>query len=63
MALYNQEILRGGQRDCHRLRMCVKLHIEQAQRSKKIRIESEITQRVAVTEGKEQNSFTMRKTG
>ena len=37
MALYNQEILRGGgQRDYHRLRMCVKLHIEQAQRSKKI---------------------------
>ena len=34
MALFNQEILqREGQRDYHRLRMCVKLHIEQAQRS------------------------------
>ena len=33
MALFNQEILRGrGRRDYHRLRMCVKLHIEQAQR-------------------------------
>ena len=30
MALYNQETLRGGgHRDHHRLRMCVKLHIEQ----------------------------------
>ena len=64
MALFNQEILRGGgQRDCHRLRMCAKFHIEQAQRSKKIRIQSEITERVAVTEGKGQNSFTKRKTG
>ena len=36
MALLNQEILRGGgKRDYHRLRMCVKLHTEQAQRSKK----------------------------
>ena len=33
MALYHQEILRaGGQRDSHRLRLCVKLHIEQGQR-------------------------------
>ena len=37
MALNNQESLRGGgQRDYHRQRMCVKLHFEQAQRSKKI---------------------------
>ena len=50
MALFNQEILRGGgQRDYHRLRMCVKLHIEQARRSKHFRIQSEITERVAVT--------------
>ena len=35
MAVYNQESLReGGKRDYHRLRMSVKLHIEQAQRSK-----------------------------
>ena len=64
MALYNQEILRGGgQRDYHRLRKCVKLHTEQAQRSKKIRIQSEITERVAVTKGKGHNSFTKGKTG
>ena len=64
MALYNQEFLRGGgQRDYHRLRKCVKLHTEQAQRSKKIRIQSEITERVAVTEGKGHNSFTKGKTG
>ena len=64
LALYNQEILRGeGQRVFHRLRMCVKLHIEQAQRRKKIRIQSEITERVAVTIGKGENSFTKRKTG
>ena len=64
MALYNQEILRGGgQRDDHRLRLCVKLHIEQAQRSNKFRIQSEITERVAVTKGKGHNSFTKRKTG
>ena len=36
MALHNQENLRGGgQRDYHRRRMCVKLLVEQAQRSKK----------------------------
>ena len=64
MALFSQGILRGGgKRDYHRLRMCVKLHIEQAQRSKKFRIQSEITERVAVTKGKGQNSFTERKTG
>ena len=44
MAQYNQEILRGGgKRDFDRLRKCVKLHIEQAQRSKNFRIQSEIT--------------------
>ena len=33
MALHNQEILRGGgKRDYHRLRMCVTLHVEQAQK-------------------------------
>ena len=64
MALFNQEILRrGGQRDYHRLRMCVKLHVGQTHRSKKIRIQSEISERVAVTKGKGQNSFTKRKTG
>ena len=55
MALCNKEILRGGgQRDYHRLRLCVKLHIEQAQKSKNSRIQSEITERVAVTKGKGQ---------
>ena len=64
MALYNQEILRGGgTRDYHRLRMRLKLHLDQAQRSKKIRSQSEITERVAVTGGKGQNSFTKRQTG
>ena len=56
MAPFNQEILRGGPR------MCVKLHIVQAQRSKNFRIQSEIAERVAVTKGKGQNSFTKRKT-
>ena len=61
--VYNQEILRGGgKRDNHRLRMCVKLFIEQAQRSKNFRIQNEITERGAVTKGKGQNSFTKRKT-
>ena len=32
----------------------MKLHIEQAQRIKKIRIQSDITERMAVTEGKGQ---------
>ena len=46
MALYKQEILReGGKRDYHRVRMCVKLYIEQAQRSKNFRIQNEITER------------------
>ena len=64
MALYNQEILRGeGQRDYHKLRMCVKLHIEQAQRSEKFRVQSEITERVAVTKGQGNNSSTKRITG
>ena len=58
MALYNQEILRGGgKRDFHRLRLCVTLYIEQAQRSKNFRIQNEITERGAVTKGKGQNSF------
>ena len=53
MALYNQEIPReGGKRDYHRLRMCVKLHIEQAQSSKNFRVQSENTERVTVTQGK-----------
>ena len=43
--------------------MCVKLNIEQAQRSEHFRIQSEITERAAVTEGKVQNAFTKRKTG
>ena len=64
MAPHNQEISRGGgERDYHRLRMCVRLHIEQAQRSKNLRIQNEITERGAVTKGKGQNSFTKRKTG
>ena len=63
MALYNQEIIRGGgQRDKNRVTMCKRSYIEQAQRSKNFRIQNEITERGAVTEGKEQNSFTKRKT-
>ena len=41
----------------------MKLQNEQAQRSNIIRIQSEITARMAVNEGKGQNSFTRRKTG
>ena len=64
MALYNQEFLQGGgKQDYHRLRMCVKLKNGQAQRSKIFRIQSEITERMAVITGKGQNSFTKRKTG
>ena len=64
LALYNQDILRGGRkRDYHRLRMCVKLHTEQAQRGKNFRIQNEITQRGGVNKGKGQNPFTKRKTG
>ena len=63
MALYDQEILRGGgKRDCHRLSMCVRLYMEQAQRSENFRIQNEITERGSVTKGKGQNSFTKRKT-
>ena len=64
MALFNQEILRGGgQRDHHRLRMCAKLPVEQTQRSKNFRIQNEITERGAVITGKGQNPSTKRKTG
>ena len=38
--------------------MCLKFHVEQAQRRQNFRIQSEITERVAVTKGKGQNSFT-----
>ena len=63
MATYNQEILRGGgERDYHRLRMCVRSYIEQAQRSNNFRIQNEIAERGAVTKGKGQNSITERKT-
>ena len=58
MPLYNQEILReGGKREDHRLRMCVKLYIEHAQRSKIFRIQNEITERGAVTKGRGQKLF------
>ena len=40
----------------------MKLQIEQAQKSKNFRLQNEITERGAVTKGKEQNSFTKRKT-
>ena len=43
--------------------MCVKLHIEQGKKFKKIKIQSEITEHAAVTEGKGQNYVTKRKTG
>ena len=65
MALYNQEILRvGGERDYHRLRMCVKLHIEQAQRRKNFMDSEQSYRRGTVIKGnKGQKSFTGRKTG
>ena len=73
MALHNQEILRGGgTRYYHRLTMCVKLHIEQAQRSKKIRIHSEITERAAYLKeegkipspcGRQESAFSGRQVG
>ena len=48
VAQNNREILwGGGQRYYHRLRMCVKLHFEQGQRSKNFRILSEIAECVA----------------
>ena len=65
MALFNSEIRReGGERDYHRLRICVKLHVEQAQRSKNFRIENEATEWGTVIKGeKGQKSFARRKTG
>ena len=49
-ALHNQEILRGGgKRDYHRLRMCVIMHIEQAQRSKKFRIQPSLRATTSAT--------------
>ena len=55
-----QEILRGGgKRDCRRLRMCVKLHIEQAQRSNNFRIQSEITEPC----GRQESAFSGRQMG
>ena len=66
-ALHNQAIFTGGgQRDDHRLRMCVKLHFEQTQRSKNFRIQNEITEHGAVTKerdkilppsGRQENAF------
>ena len=65
MALYNQEILReGGERDHHRLGLCVKLHTKEAHRSKNFRIQNEVTERGTVIKGKKgHRSFTGRKTG
>ena len=64
MAHNNQKNQRGGgQRYDHRLRICVKLHIEQTQRSKNFRIQNEIKERGAVIKGKGQNPCTKRKTG
>ena len=42
MALYNQEIIRGGGKpDYHRLRVCEKLHFGQTLRKKTFRIQNE----------------------
>ena len=43
LSLYNQDSIRsGGKRDYHRLRMCVKLHIDQTLRNKNFRIQNKI---------------------
>ena len=65
MALHNQETRGGGgDRDYHRLRICVKLHIEQTQRSKNFWNQNEVMERGTVIKGeKGQKSFTRRKTG
>ena len=63
MALHNQEILRGGgQRDYHRMKICVKLNVEQTQMSKNFRSQNKIIGRGAVIKGKRQNLSTERKT-
>ena len=50
MALYNQETLRGGgEPDFYRLRMCVKLHIDQTVRNKNFKIQNEVVERGAVS--------------
>ena len=52
MALHNQETRGGGgDRDYHRLRICVKLHIEQSQRSKNFWIQNEVMERGTVIKG------------
>ena len=43
--------------------MCVKLHLEQTQRSKNYRIQSAITEHGAVIKGKGQNPSAKRETG
>ena len=65
MALCNREILRGrGKRDHHRLRMCLRLQIDQALRNENFSFLNEVTDRGTVIKGKKgQNSFTRRKTG
>ena len=53
MTLFNQEILRGdGQKDYHRLRLSVKLIIEEAKRRKTTTTKSEITERGVVIQKK-----------
>ena len=56
LALYNQESIgNGGEPDYHRLRMCVKLHIDQTLRNKNVKIQNEIVEREAVTKGNKGN--------
>ena len=56
LALFNKETIRsGGEPDFHRLRTCVKLHVDQTLRNKNSKIHNEMVRRVAVTKGFKRN--------
>ena len=52
LALYDQDtVLKGGQPNYQRLKMCVKLFIDQTLRNKNFKIQDEMVERGAVTKG------------
>ena len=59
-----EAIRSGGEPDYHRLRTCVKLHIDQTLRNKNFKVQNEMVERGAVTKGFRGNkSFVERRVG
>ena len=63
LSLYNQDLIRrGGEPDYNRLRLCVKLHIDDTLRNKNFKIQNEMVERGVTSKShKEEKNFGGRK--